>query len=514
MRSLVGIRWTCVAVAVWLTQAAAASAQLSEQSFTLQPGWNAVYLELDPDPDDVSAALGGLPITAVWTRAGQQSRTSAADGRPGVENSTELLGTDSGWRVWFPPKRPEHVISSLRTLRGGRVYLIEASAEATLTVRGVPHAGTARWQKGYNLAGFHVARDAAAASTFSQYLDASPAHRGQAVYQIEPDGTFAEATEPDRTRIVPGTGYWVEVAENASYDGPILIDTASLRCVELAPGITEHAIAIQNLRATKGEVYVAYLPPTEAGSGTPASPLMYDATVVEGADGQTEWRALDAVTVPLDAAGQPRAKKVLRLAVDHARLVDRDLGSDEDGYPRTLLRVRNDAGYERYLPVRLRAEDPVGLWVGKVTVDGVESLTAPADGTQTASPFTFRIILHRSTPGTYKLLRDVVMIADDQGGPAVLVTTECEGLLDGLHVAPRISSANFSFDGTVPLTGDFATQLTAMILLDPSHPLDPYRHVYHPEHANGLVGGITRTITLTFDGDGGGDPGWGITRLG
>lgn len=67
MRSLVGIRWTCVAVAVWLTQAAAASAQLSEQSFTLQPGWNAVYLELDPDPDDVSAALGGLPITAVWT---------------------------------------------------------------------------------------------------------------------------------------------------------------------------------------------------------------------------------------------------------------------------------------------------------------------------------------------------------------------------------------------------------------------------------------------------------------
>ncbi|MGD2109042.1 MAG: hypothetical protein PVI86_06585 [Phycisphaerae bacterium] len=510
MRSLVVIRWTYVAAAAWLSYAAPASAQLVEQSFALRPGWNAVYLEVDPDPDDVGAVLGGQPITAVWTRTGQSAQASAVVGGPSTKDSDELVTTDAGWRVWFPSDRPEHVVSSLRTLRGGRVYLIEASAETTLTVSGVPFPGTTRWQKGHNLVGFHVARGGDLASTFSAYLDASPAFDGRTIYEITPDGSFSAVTDPDQTRITRGRGYWVEAAENATYDGPIKIDRASLRGIELAPGTTEHGIAIQNLRSTGGDAHLAYVPLPE----TPASPLKYDATTIEGADGQTVWRALDTVTVPLDAAGQAHASKVVRLALDQTTLADGDLVGDDDRYHRALIRVWNDTGYERYLSVLLRGGDPVGLWVGEVTVNGVESLTAPAAGTQTASPFMFRLILHRSSTGAYTLLRDVVLITNDQGGPPVLVTSECQELLDGQDVAPRISSANFSFDGAVALTGDFATQLQATLLLDPAHPLDPYRHGFHPEHANGLVGGVTRAITLTFDGDGGGDPGWGITRLG
>jgi hypothetical protein len=368
--------------------------------------------------------------------------------------------------------------------------------------------------------------DTSSAPTFSQYLQPSEAHRGGAIYEINPDGTLSRVADPDTARIAAGRGYWVEASKGSTYDGPIRIDRNSLRCVDLAPGVAEHRIQIQNLRADGGEVNVTYRPASGASDAEApeATPLLrFDLPTTEDSQVEAGWRPLDDTAWRLEGVGQPGSSRTMRIAVSRRDLSSFDLNYDEDGYHRGVLHLKDGTGYLRRLPVRTREDTQDGLWVGDVTVTDVESLTEPGAGTATSSPFTFRIILHKSTGSTYNLLREVVLLWDDGSGSYVLVTPDCPELLDGASVAPRISTANFCFpfdpvggeDGSVDLTGDFQTQLTASITLpqDPPHPVDPYRHVFHPEHANGFINGITRELTLVFDGDGEGDPEWGVTRL-
>ncbi len=509
-----------LATFVWVFCGTPAYAQCVEQSFDLQTGWNSVYLEVDPAPNDADLLFEGLPIEAVWMRCEGHRTSPVAIDTHHPEDPAYTATTDTGWRVWFPSDAPQRAVNSLRVVRGGRVYLIEASTPTTFIVRGKPDASITRWREGYNLAGFHVVDAAASAPTFSQYLQPSEAHDDAAIYELNPDGTLSRVADHDSARITAGQGYWVQASKSSTYDGPIRIDQRSLRCVDLAPGNAEHRIHIQNLRTTPGDVHVAYQSaPGASGSESLGRAPLLRLDFVTAADSsiQARWHPLDEMTLSLEATGQPGSSRTVRVAVSRKDLADLNLDYDEDGYHHGLLCVKDGAGYRRLLPVRTRDDDQAGLWVGDVTVTDVESLTAPEQGTETASPFTFRIILHKSSDDTYTLLRDVVLLWQDDGGGGgsyILVTPDCEGLLNGQSVAPRISTANFSFDTTVSLSGDFQTQLEGTITLTPDHPLDPYRHVYHPEHANGFTGGVARVLTFIFDGDGGGDPEWGVTRLG
>ena len=43
------------------------SGGLCTQQFSLVTGWNAVWLEVQPDPDDSETVFSGLPLSSVWT---------------------------------------------------------------------------------------------------------------------------------------------------------------------------------------------------------------------------------------------------------------------------------------------------------------------------------------------------------------------------------------------------------------------------------------------------------------
>ena len=93
----------------------------------------------------------------------------------------------------------------------------------------------------------------------------------------------------------------------------------------------------------------------------------------------------------------------------------------------------------------------------------------------------------------------------------------CDGLTAGNisageQFAPRISTAAYAFDGDLPmgLSGDFGeggTMLTTTITMAGDHPLNPFKHKFHPDHdcvdkeGNPQVGEcykITRTMEFTF----------------
>jgi hypothetical protein len=98
-------------------------------------------------------------------------------------------------------------------------------------------------------------------------------------------------------------------------------------------------------------------------------------------------------------------------------------------------------------------------------------------------------------------------------------------------IGRRVSSAAFAFNQPVALTGDTfgAGTLQGAITLDYDDPLNPFKHLFHPDHNNlderfeqKLPEGreafsVARTLSLEFtatDPLGLSPPGWGDTELG
>jgi hypothetical protein len=55
-----------LATAVLVCALLPASAQWTQQTLALQPGWNAVCLEIDPVPNGCDAVFEGVPVEGVW----------------------------------------------------------------------------------------------------------------------------------------------------------------------------------------------------------------------------------------------------------------------------------------------------------------------------------------------------------------------------------------------------------------------------------------------------------------
>jgi hypothetical protein len=97
-------------------------------------------------------------------------------------------------------------------------------------------------------------------------------------------------------------------------------------------------------------------------------------------------------------------------------------------------------------------------------------------------------------------------------------------------IGRRVSSAAFGFRQPLALAGTFGSgSLTAVTTLDYGHPLNPFKHVYHPDHDNlderfeqTLPAGkesfsVARTLALQFtatDPMGLNPPGWGHSEMG
>jgi len=505
--------WSFVVWVLVLLTGGFARAQTVQQSFDLKAGWNAVYLEIDAEPSVLDDVLAGLAVNSVWVRddGGNGERNSDCAEESG--DAACLASTETGWHVWFPMDAPQHVIRSLRDLSGGRVYLIEMAEPAPLSVSGRPNVTVTRWRKGFDLGGFHVVSRAENAPTFATYLGASSVHQDADIFEVDADGALSRVSDPGATQITPGRGYWVSTARNAVYDGPVRIDSRSLRGAEFRPGTAEHFIEIENLNGALNTVTLtntATLAPEGASAQRDSGETKlkwYD--FGDGASAQ--WHALDSVNVELKSRGTSGAKRTIRLGVDRTEASQGGLEADGQDSYEGLLRVTDESGYRRWIPVASRGGGQGGLWVGDVTVNQVRSLTSgDAAPTPTASDFVFRIIIHRGA-SEYVLLREAVLVYREVEQDHVLVTPSCFDLLEGSGPSPRVSSANFAFDGDIEMTGDFATQLEASIATAATDSLNPFLHPFNPIHAEGFA--TTRNISLRFDPDGGGDPEWGVTRL-
>jgi len=385
---------------------APASAQWLQRSYDLQTGLNSVFLDVDPSPAQADLLFDGQPITAVWTWV----RDPLVEGPPQCPdpNDSACIPTpNSGWQVWVPPLHPHRMVTNLRLIRGGHVYLIEASEPLTWSVTGEPDGSRTRWRQGFNLVGFHVLDDVAATPSFADYLAPSQAHSSASVFEVQTDGTVSPIGDLVNTKITPKRGFWVRSASDTSYDGPVAIDNGSLRGIDFGKGVEQHSLTLENLAASTRELILTRLPsgpvpplpadlPTLAGD-VPMSWLDYGEGGVP--EEILQWRPLSTELFLLDADGEPGNRTSVRLGVRRAGLAGAVLDSGGHGSQyQGLLTITDGHGYERVLPVAAQVMSTMtrrggvvtghpGLYLGHVAVDHVAWVTAGAR--QWANPADF-----------------------------------------------------------------------------------------------------------------------------
>jgi len=546
----------------WIGLAAdRAAAQWVQQQVVLKPGWNAVFLEVAPTPSDCDDVLVGLPIESVW------DWNRPADTAQFVQDPSTLIPGAPGWLTWFPPGHAMAGQGSLFALRDGRSYLIKSTNAQPVrwTVTGKPSLRRLTWRAGtVNLVGFHVG---ALAPTFQNLFAGQTGLTGQPVYALDASGVWRAVPDLTTARPRAGEAYGVRCLLPSQATGTIQVEGVARDGLTFTPSAPEQSLRLRNasagIRNVSIRVLSSAMPPN--GEMPSAGPVPLEYWRASYATTNFGWTPLSApLTFAALSAGQ---EWNIRLAVQGAALSSVPAGS----MWQSVLEVTDDLGTRWLVPISAgkpavttssagfqaasTAAVPAlaGLWVGDVVVNAVSqpahagdpSVPRPAGGS-----FTFRIIMHVDTTGTARLLQQIflirkppVLVPDENdplvnrvGQPARTVAVADESVIPGLLgsaqlVGRRISSPAFAFEQPVTLSGGAfgAGELQGSFTLDYDHPLNPFKHVFHPDHNNlderfeqKLPEGresftVARTVSFAFTAEdpmGLNPPGWGATEVG
>lgn len=549
---------TCIAVAA-LSCALSnqARAQWVQQQIVLKPGWNAVFLEVDPVQSECDAAFAGLPIESAW------DLNRPADSAQFVRDAFELIPGSPGWLTWFPPSHPIADQTTLFSLRDGRAYLIKSTnaQPVTWTINGKPSLRRLTWQPGMvNLVGFHVGTNA---PTFQNLFAGQGGLSAQPVYSLDTGGVWRVVADLFTAKPKSGEAYWVRCTSPAQATGTILVETASREGINFSSVVSEQSIRIRNASTTARQITVRLLasaiPPTNQPPIAGPVPLEY-------------WRASYATTnIGWEPFSAPLTFGSLGAGQEWNVRLGARLGTlfVPGATYQSLLEVTDDLGTRWLIPVNAKAGNGAanavaqagfvdaspraGLWIGDVVLDAVSqpahsadpSVTRPAGG-----KISFRLVVHVDSTGNARLLQQAFMVRkpavvepdpedpliDRVVEPARMLAFTDESMIPGIIgtseiIGRRVSSPAFAFSQPLVLEGgEFgAGTLQATTSLDYDHPLNPFKHVYHPDHNNlnerfeqKLPEGkeaftLARALSFQFtaaDPTGLNPPTWGGTELG
>ncbi|MFN0067580.1 MAG: hypothetical protein ACKVYV_08080 [Limisphaerales bacterium] len=514
-------------------------AQALTQTLTLQPGWNAVWLEVEPPDRAPSAVFAGLPLASVWTWS---ERVSATDF---IQNPDTAGWNRAQWLAFFPTNSPEARLANLHAVLPQRAYLVRLAGTNAVTwsVTGRPVLTTPDWVPDrFNLRGFPV--DDTVAPTFRQFFRASGAHfepgsgRLAEIFRLGPDGRWNAVAPDDVMR--RGEACWVYTRGASEFVAPFSLEVNSGEGVDFNGVLRRVEITLRNVHAAAKSIRIE--------SAGPLAPALL---LLPPLPGQTNGvRPLGTHHQPV-AAG--RAHR-LRLGLDRSQLGGAPAARRAavaviapGDAAASLLRVSDGEGTLYHVGVNAAAgaaADFTGLWVGTVTVTNVSPTLGATSGPGTPGPvaagFPLRLLLHVDDGGQVSLLRDVTLVyvrTNPPAGtnppaylppratalvtdPARLVGYAAADVRSGAVRGRRLTAPHFEFartngQFTLPLTGVFAPSnvVTGTLAMPGDLPTNPFLHLYHPDHgANAYA--VTRDITFRLDAGPAPDPGEGGEVLG
>jgi hypothetical protein len=565
-------------VAVPLLFSIRTQAQWASQTISLQPGWNVVFLEVQPQPQDCDSLFANLPVESVW---GWNRKFSPVQF---VQDPTTLVPTQPDWLVYLPPTNQVAGARSLYNLESGKCYLIKRpdnSTPITWTIQGQPNMRKTQWvPNSFNLVGFSV--DRTNSPSFQAFFSGSPAHTNSPVYRLNSNGTWSQIASLGSTTMRSGEAFWIKCNGASDYQGPLSSSLSQRNGLIYGRSLVEQTLTIQNSSpVAKSIVLTAQasgLPPN-GSYPTYAGPVPMSYWKLDTGSKLMAWMP---ITNTLVLSNLPPGQTMqIRLGVRRPDMAV--LPSGGNALYQSLLEVRDLIGSSRLLiPVSAqglassigKAEVATGtyapkaqalhtgLWIGSASVNAVNqpASVSPDLPTNTASTFQLRLIVHVDGTNQARFLQRILQMYKpgtympdannpsvsvvDQPGRFVLVTDESKvsqitgltgaALRDDQPVARRFSTAGFGFrdpilmDGSGPF-GAGSSAFSCQVVMDYDDPLNPLKHKYHPDHDNLDAGflqklpegqesfTVVRQVQLQFtdaDPDNLGLAGWGDTQLG
>jgi len=504
---------------LWLVGLAAtlvaggAPAQWIRQSITLQPGWNALYLEAAPTPSACAAQFAGLPVESVW-KWNQVFRAAQFDTDPSVP-----MPADPRWLGWMPDRNPYAFLNTLAELEGHAAYLIKVATNAapvawTWTGRVIPTR--VEWYPyQYNLVGMVV--NPANPPSLAEYFRHTPevdalGNGGGAIYEVAASGAGTLIRQTARYLIEPGRAYWVRAKNPGRYAGPLTVTAGAaldfmretteqdLTVRNVSPSNT-FAVKIRSVASTAppagepelaGAVPLAWYNPGGAATNAQAWPNLANRgitrTLKPGESWTVRWavrRGDMAAYTPVGANGAAY-QSVLEIPDTNNQYLVRV----------PVVAENPDSGviYKRGpadTTARLDDHPAQGLWVGEVYLNQVSSPYFTGTNVfETPAVFTLRLSLHVDSSGQARLLQSVVLARAPEGVGTNYVYqlfANTEALPSNATDIYRLSSSAFPIMDPVTLgvvTGMQSGALAGTVRVGPNDALNPFLHRHHPQHDN------------------------------
>lgn len=181
------------------------------QQIALLEGWNAIWLEVDPENDAIPATFNPEKVDIVARYFTPQTQVRF------IQNPGETAWNEPQWRVWYAPSRAEAFLNSLHAIHGGCAYLVHAKAACNLSVSGSPLLHRLSWNaNSYNLAGLPVS----GGMSFARFFSGADGKLGGQVYRLV-EGSWQKVTNLAGTEIRPGEAYWIYCEGKTNYQGPL-----------------------------------------------------------------------------------------------------------------------------------------------------------------------------------------------------------------------------------------------------------------------------------------------------
>ena len=491
------------------------------QSVTLNPGWNAVFLEVQPLSNSPAAVFKGLPSgSSVWAWLGKDDSVQF------IQDPSDPMVTKPKWLAIFASSA-ESSLNNLYALSANTPLLVQlpaGSAPLTLNIAGRPTIRHRGWvPDSFNLTGFGFAT---LPPTFASFFASSPSHKGQDIYRLN-NASGAWEKVPATTAMRSGEAFWIYCTSGSDYQGPLSVESHGADGLDFGTGVTLLSLTLRNASASPLSVSVA-----QSDAANPRA-LVLDYRYNDAANAAAPMLPLAGMpAVPVPAG----ASSVVTLAVRRGSF---------SGQAASVLELSDGQGGRFRVPVTATsnaANSFPGLWSGVVTLNQVSPISG--DPTATPAPLKLNLLLHQDRRGQVRLLKQVIMMHKDgsfaKNGRDVALTEDAlipnySGVVqkDGAKVGRRLSAVGFDFSPGAAGSGatDFAGtalncggaisgDVSCSISLAKSAPTNPFWHRYHPDLGRETNSHqIGRSVLLHFQRDPAVNPdnphaGWGVTELG
>ena len=498
-----------------------ARAEWKTERFDLVPGWNAIYLHVDPSfsKKTLDSLLEDTPVTKVWFW-----RPVISDAQF-VRSIRETIAFESNWSSWSNNNQEGQ--GGLEYFIGNAAYLVylDSTEDYTLALTGKVVPPSYSWTTtGENFIGFST-RSGIEPNFFTFFgLSDSLDSLGSDVYHY-PGGEFGAPNPrlldaPVITKVRRGEAFWIKDNDYNRFFGTFSLNLQDSRGIHFGRSLSTYRIRLENTSNKKITITMQVVPsePPRDDSTIVAPPpllLREKLDVKTGTFGSSDLMQ-GHIKRTLEPAGTNQASTEIILGVDR-----RKLSNEPGAIYAAILRFTDDVGgmkmMEVDVPVSAEVGSMAGLWVGDAVITQVQhDLVASEldsegdtllneDGSASVSStdksfggvgrgFPMRMILHMENDGTTRLLQRIyygIDPASPEGLPTPILATK-EGFLSPLHLdtARRITAVHlpWSEDNTPwPVQGELSfsgTISTSVTNLFNDHSSNPFLHTYHPDHDN------------------------------